>query len=91
MKLYLEFNHDEIQRELPYQIIAETMSRSIWCTGRRKRLMAQSFTERERDAISRIKSQAHSWMFYKGVPDSVKMTPATYKLWHKLADFCASL
>lgn len=91
MKLYLEFDHDEIQRELPYQIIAETTSRSIWDTGRRKRLMSQLFTERERDMVSKIRYQAHSWMFYKGVPENVKMTRDTYLLWHKLADFCASL
>lgn len=91
MKLYLEFSHDEIQREIPYAIIAETMSRSVWNTGKRKRLFAQMFTERERDKIRGIHSQAYSWYLVKGVPDNVKMTLATYRLWHKLADFCASL
>ena len=92
MKLYLEFDHDEIQRELPYAIIAETMSRAIWNTERRKRLFAQTFTERERDKISKIHAQAYSWYLVKGVPQGgVKMTPATYQLWHKLADFCANL
>lgn len=91
MKLYLEFDHDEIQRKLPYAIIAETTSRAIWNTGRRKWKYAATFTEKEREAISRIKAQAYAWYLVKGVPDSVKMTPATYRLWHKLADFCASL
>ena len=92
MKLYLEFNHDEIQREIPYQIIAETTSRSVWNTGRRKWLFASLFTEAERDMVSKIKAQAHSWALVKGVPqEGVKMTPATYTLWKKLGDFCASL
>lgn len=92
MKLFIEFSHDEIQMEIPYQIVAETTSRSIWNTGRRKRLMSQLFTESERRHIAEIRRQAHSWFLVKGVPnDGVKMTISTYKLWHKLADFCASL
>lgn len=92
MKLLIEFSHDDIQREIPYQIIAETMSRSIWDTGRRKRLMAELFTKAERDHVSKIKAQAHSWALVKGVPqDGVKMTLSTYQLWHKLAAFCASI
>ena len=92
MKMYIELSHDEIQKEIPYQIIAETTSRSIWDTGRRKRLFASLFTEAERDMVSKIKAQAHSWALVKGVPDKgVKMTIGTYQLWHKFADFCATL
>jgi len=92
MKLFLEFSPEEVQTEIPYQIIAETTSRSIWNTGRRKRLMAELFTDYERNRISEIKMQAHIWAFVKGVPKKgVKMTIRTYKLWHKLAEFCASI
>ncbi len=92
MRLFIEFSHDEIQNEIPYQIIAETTSRSIWDTGRRKRMFSQLFSKRERDACSKIRQQAHMWALVKGVPnEGVKMTMDTYKLWHKLAEFCASL
>lgn len=92
MKMYIELSHDEIQKEIPYYIIAEITSRAIWNTGRRKRLFASLFTEAERDMVSKIKAQAHSWALVKGVPlEGVKMTISTYRLWHKLADFCATL
>jgi transposase len=91
MKLYISLNHDEIQEKIPYPIVAETMSRAIWNTGKRKRLMKQYFTESEIEAIYRLHRQAYSWYLVKGVPDEVKMTLSTYKLWHKLADFCCML
>lgn len=92
MKMFIEFSHDEIQNGIPYQIIAETTSRSIWDTGRRKRLMSQLFSEAERRHIAEIRRQAHMWALVKGVPmNGVKMTISTYQLWHKLAEFCASL
>ena len=92
MKLYLELSHDEIQREIPYMIVAETMCRSVWNTGRRKRMFVQQFTEAEHDRIYKMKSQAYAWALVRGVPlKGVKMTIETYRLWHRLADFCASL
>ncbi len=92
MRMFIHFNHDEIQKEIPYRIIAETTSRSIWNTGRRKRLFANLFSKAERDMVSKIKAQAHSWALVKGVPkEGVAMTMSTYQLWHKLAEFCASL
>ena len=92
MKLYVELSYDEIQKELPYLLIAETTSRAIWDTGKRKRLMKQTFTDQEREGIRRIRQQAHLWALCTGVPkDGVKMTVNTYQLWGKLGVFCASL
>ena len=92
MKMYIELSHEEIQKEIPYCIIAETTSRAIWNTGRRKRLWSQMFTERERETCAKIRRQAYNWALVKGVPDEgVKMTIGTYQLWHKFADFCATL
>lgn len=91
MKLYLSFNHDEIQAEIPYAIVVQTMSSAKWQTGRRKRLMKESFTESEINAIPRLHRQAREWYLYKGVPDEVQMTMNTYHLWHKLAIFCYEL
>lgn len=91
MKLYLSFNHEEIQNEIPYAIVAETMSGAKWNTGRRKRLMKEQFTETEIEAIYRLHKQAHSWYLVKGVPEEIKMTLNTYHLWHKLATFCCAL
>lgn len=92
MKIYLELTHDEIQNQIPYAIIAETTCRSIWNTGRRKRAYAAAFTETEREHLCKIRRQAYMWALVKGVPaEGVRMTPKTYDLWQKFADFCASL
>lgn len=92
MQMYLEFSHDEIQNEIPYQIIAETTSRGIWNTGHRRRLWSQTFSREEQQQLSKIKIQAHKWALISGVPLSgVKMTPGTYELWNRFADFCMDL
>ena len=91
MKLYISFNAEEIRKEIPYAIVAETMSRAIWNTCKRKRLMKQQFTESEIEATYRLHRMARDWYLYKGVPDEIKMTLNTYHLWHKLANFCATL
>ena len=91
MKFYIALNREDIQERIPYAIVAETMSSSIWNTGRRKRLMKQFFTEAEVEAIYRLHKQAHSWHLRKGVPDEVKMSVQTYYLWQKLADFCCAI
>ena len=91
MKLYISFNADEIRKEIPYAIVAETMSGAKWNTGRRKRLMKELFTESEIEAIYRLHKQAYSWHLVKGVPEKINMTLNTYHLWHKLANFCYEL
>lgn len=91
MKLYISLNREEIMEQIPYAVVAETMSGARWNTGKRKRLMKQHFTESEIEATYRLHKQAYSWYLVKGVPDEVKMTLATYQLWHKLASFCCML
>ena len=91
MTLYISLNRDEIQESIPYSIIAETMSRVVWNTGSRKRLMKQYFTESEIKATYRLHRQARDWYLYKGVPDEVQMTMKIYDLWQKLANFCCEL
>lgn len=91
MKLYLSLNQDEIRSQIPYSVVAETMSGAKWNTGKRKRLMKEQFTEAEIEAIYRLHKQAHSWYLVKGVPDEVKMTLSTYELWQKLANFCCEI
>lgn len=92
MKLYMELSHEEVQRLIPYAIIAETTSRSVWGTGRRKRLWAASFTLAEREKLNKMIAQAKRWALVTGVPlDGVKMTASTYNLWEKLGNFCGGL
>ena len=91
MKLFISFDHDEIQREIPYEIIAETASRSVWDTGKRRRMWSNEFTEREKETCYRIIVQAKNWYLRTGVPEEVKMSIATYNMWFRLANFCALL
>ena len=92
MTLWLHLTHDEVQRDIPYGIVCETMEGAYWNTGRRKRLFREMFSESERKKAYELKSQAHRWYLTKGVPDDgVKMSKETYLFWHKLADFCAMI
>ena len=91
MKIDIVLNREEIQQKIPYAVVCETMEGSRWETGTRKRKFAQEFTESEREHIYQLRKQAHSWYLVKGVPDEVRMSTQTLLLWHRLADFCASL
>lgn len=92
MTLYVHFTHDEAKAELPYQTIAETSMRSVWNTGKRRRLMAETFETSELESVSRIINQSRRWMLETGVPmEGIKMTVKTRLIWHKLAEFCMSL
>lgn len=89
--LYLSFSREEIKEQIPYAIVAETMSSSKWNTGRRKRLMKEQFIEPEIDIIYRLGKQAHRWHLTTGVPEELKLTLHTFQMWTRLANFCAEL
>ena len=91
MNVFIELSRDEILDLLPYMIIAETTRRSVWGTGRRKRLFSKTFTEAERKKFHEIAAKADRWAFVTGAPESVKMTSETLVLWRRLADFCYEL
>ena len=64
---------------------------SAWDTGRCRRAWLADFTEEERRAACRLFKQARGWTVGRGVPDEVTMTEKTFRLWRKLAEFCASI
>lgn len=88
---YIVMNSDEIRENIPYPVVAETMSCSRWNTGKRKRMMREQFTDTEIDAIYRMHKQARQWYLIKGVPEELRITPHILALWHKLASFCCEL
>lgn len=90
-KLEVILDQEEVHQHIAYRLIYETMSCSVWSTGRRRRRWREEFTEAERDTCSRLKAQAYRWFLVTGVPDEVRMSLATYTLWKKLEAFCASL
>lgn len=91
MKAILTFARKEIQSQIPYALICETMEGSRWNTGKRRRLMSEQFTESEIKKSYELRKKAYSWHLVKGVPEKVRMSPNTFYMWHKLGDFCAQL
>ena len=89
--IMLKLSRAEVQQSIEYPLICETMCSSIWETGRRRRMWSETFTESERRACYKLKSQAYTWYLKKGVPDEVTMALSTLSLWKRLAAFCASL
>lgn len=91
MDVMVEMTHDEVQNNLCYALICETMEGSRRNSGRRRRLYSQTFTRSEQQRISHIKSTAHKWYLVTGVPEKVRMSYDNYLLWQRLAAFCAEI
>lgn len=56
---YLILTHDEVNEQIPYAVVAETMGSARWNTGRRRRLMKQRFTESEIESIYELHKKAY--------------------------------
>lgn len=76
--------------KLPYMLIAETTSRSIWNTGRRTRKMEMEFTSRERKEVANIIQMSKRWAI-QGAPMEVVMDGRSMILWKRLGNFCYEL
>lgn len=85
----ITLSHEEVQKNLPYQFICETMSSNRWSTLRRKRLYEAVFTRKEREEIAEIRRLSNSWHLKNGVPESYTLSGMKLALWHKVAEFCA--
>ena len=55
----IELTHDDVQNELAYALICETMEGAYWNSGRRRRMFSKAFTRSEQQRISNIKTKAH--------------------------------
>lgn len=87
----IELTHDDVQNELAYALICETMEGAYWNSGRRRRMFSKTFTRSEQQRISNIKAKAHKWYLVTGVPEKVRMSYDNYLLWQRLANFCAAI
>lgn len=54
----IELTHDDVQNELAYALICETMEGAYWNSGRRRRMFSKAFTRSEQQRISNIKANA---------------------------------
>lgn len=91
IETHIVFTRDEVNSNIPYALVAETMSGSRWGTRKCKQLMKEWFTESEIKRFREFYLQARNWYLIKGVPDEVRMTGKTLALWHKLAEFCCQI
>lgn len=89
--IMLVLTRDEVEQNIPYRFICETMLGAAWGTGKRRRKWVEEFTESERRACLKLRDQAHKWYLRTGVPDEVTMALSTHSLWQRLAAFCASI
>ena len=53
----IELSHDDVQNELAYALICETMEGAYWNSGRRRRMFSKAFTRSEQQRISNIKAK----------------------------------
>ena len=91
VETYIILDREEINKQIPYALVCETMSGARWNTGRRKRMIKEQFAESEINAIYRLHKQAYNWYLVKGAPEELKIAPHTLILWQRLAEFCCSL
>ena len=89
--LMLVMSNEEVKANIAYSLICFARYGSAWNTGRRRRAWMANFTEDERRAAGRLFRQTHDWTVGRGVPDKVTMSMETFRLWQKLAEFCASI
>lgn len=86
----LILTREDVQKEIPYHFICQTRYGSVWNTMRRKLKWNHRFKDSEKTDVEKLFRQAHSW-FINGVPDTVRMSFATYCLWNEIYKFCTTL
>ena len=78
---------DELNDELHYRLIAETMSGSKWTTGKVKKAFVSQFSQEERDSCFSIWRRARKWYLYSLPTNPIEMSMVEYELWQKLKNF----
>lgn len=92
VKVMIHLTREDVHEQIPYQLICETTSSARWNTGRVRRAFCATFTEKERDALRKLRASAHMWALVKGVPDDgVVMSSNTLSLWMRFGEFCGSV
>lgn len=89
-RVYVEYTQDEVVREIPYMLVAETFERKRHKTFTGKRIFKEMFiTQGERSKVREMVRQAKIWALGTGVPlGGVRMTVDTWSMWQRLADYC---
>lgn len=65
----IELTHDDVQNELAYALICETMEGAYWNSGRRRRMFSKAFTRSEQQRISNIKADQKMYIYVTNAYD----------------------
>lgn len=79
-----------LQKNLPYELIAEVTQSELWNTPNRKRTYTERFTVEERDNLRRITKTAIRWT-EMGVPAVYLLSDEGFRLWQRFGVFCKEL
>lgn len=88
MKTALIFDRDEIRPQLRYDLIYETVSRSVYSSGSTKRKFRAMFNDYEREIIRTKVIPMAKRFATKGVPESLTITTREYNVWKSFGRFC---
>lgn len=91
MTIEVVLTDEEVNRNIPYNMICQTRYSRIWNTMHRKIRWNKEFSEIERFKAEKIFCQAYKWSVGYGLPESVRFDLVTYDLWKKIERFCCSL
>lgn len=88
MKTALIFDRDEIRPQLRYDLIYETVNRSVYNSGSTKRKFRSMFNDYERKIIETKVIPMAKKFATKGVPDTLTITTREYNVWKSFGRFC---
>lgn len=88
MKTALIFDRDEIRPQLRYDLIYETVNRSVYTSGSTKRKFRAMFSDYERKIIETKVIPMAKKFATKGVPDTLTITTREYNVWKSFERFC---
>lgn len=90
IKTVVTLTAEDIQEQIPYALINETHSTSLWHTGKCKRAYEAHFSPKEQKLNDYLFSLSHTW-YTKGVPETHSLPLHALLAWIRLGDFCASI
>lgn len=88
MKTALIFDRDEIRPQLRYDLIYETVNRSVYNSGSTKRKFRAMFDDYEIETIRTKVIPMAKRFATKGVPESLTITTREYNVWKSFGRFC---
>lgn len=92
MTISYTFNREDIPNYFSYELISETVNRSIWKTNKRVKLFNLMFPDYKSKELARsIIFKCNRWNLVSGIPESYTCNCEELVIWSKLETLCAYL